>query len=136
MNLETPILPMKETTSQPNSEGRRTLSDNYTESENQIKRFRQPARMIVGAVDGTVTYLKTKSLEKYEKEEGETAFASLLYEEGAMLSARLLVLLWIITVLSARIGEYFEARKRDAEERKRSAPPTLAPQAPPPERRE
>lgn len=125
---------MKTPTSPTTSEGRRTLSDNYTESEAQIKRFRQPARMIVGAVDGTVTYLKTKPLEKYEKEEGETAFASLLYEEGAMLSARLLVLLWVITVLSARIGEYFENRKREAEERKRQAPPTLVPQASPDKR--
>lgn len=91
--------------------------------------------MIVGAVDGTVTYLKTKPLEKYEKEEGETAIASLLYEEGAMLSARLLVLLWVITVLSSRVMEYFENRKRE-EQTRRQATPTLAPQGPPPERRE
>jgi len=78
--------------------------------------------MIVSAVDGTVTYLKTKPLEKIEREDGETAFASLLYEEGAQLSARLLVLLWVITVLSSRAMEFFENRKKEREAKAKETP--------------
>lgn len=106
------------------ADGKRTLPDNYTDAERELKRYRAPAAMVVAAVDGTVTYLKTRSLAKEEKEQGETAIATVLYEEGLALSGRLLLLLWIITVLASRAVEFFENRRREAEAR-RNAPPVL-----------
>lgn len=106
------------------SEGKRTLPDNYTDAERELKRYRAPAAMVVAAIDGTVTYLKTRPLAVAEKEQGETAIATVLYEEGLALSGRLLLLLWIITVLASRAVEFFENRKREAEAR-RNALPTL-----------
>lgn len=68
--------------------------------------------MIVKAFDKTAEYAKVTTFDKDEREDGETAFASLLYEEGAQLSARLLVALWLITVWSTRIIEFFDNRAK------------------------
>ena len=81
--------------------------------------------MIVEAVDGVAVYGKTKTLTKNEREDGETAFASLMYEEGMMLSARMLVLLWCVTVFTSRVMEFIENRKKEQEERKRLILPTI-----------
>lgn len=84
--------------------------------------------MIVKAVDKGAEFAKVKTLDSDEKSDGEVAFASLLYEEGAQLSARLLVLLWCITVLSSRVVEFFDNRRK-AKESKETKPqlPTPAP---------
>ena len=115
------------TTGQPSSDGRRTLPEDYTESEALIRRFRPYGRMIVEAADGVIVYGKTKALTKNEREDGETAFASLMYEEGMMLSARMLVLLWCITVFTSRILEFIDNRKKEAEESRKRPPLQAAP---------
>lgn len=131
MGYPSPILKSLEPTTEPKSsanvsaDGKRVLPDNYTDAERELKRYRAPAAMVVQAVDGTVSYLKTRPLAKEEKEQGETAIATVLYEEGLALSGRLLLLLWIITVLASRAVEFFENRKREAEA-KRMTPLSLA----------
>lgn len=114
--------PTSQTTSQRSENGRRVLPEDYNEAEALLKSYRPYGAMIVSAADGVVTYAKTKPLSEREKKEGEHAFASLLYEEGLTLSARILVLLWVITVLSSRVLEFFENRKREQDEAKKAKP--------------
>ena len=67
--------------------------------------------MIVATADRTAAYFEVSRLDAEEKEDGTFAFSALLYEEGAELSARLLVALWLISVLSLRVMEFFERRE-------------------------
>lgn len=60
---------------------------------------------VVGAVSSGFELLKTSPLNVQEREHGEFAIAALLYQEGADLDAKLLVLLWAASVSAPRLAE-------------------------------
>ena len=71
--------------------------------------------MITAGIDKGLEYAEVKRLDDIEKSNGNDAFAQLIYEEGPNLSARFLVLLWVITTLLPRILEWFDKKKKEKE---------------------
>jgi len=71
--------------------------------------------MIVSALSKGCEVAGTKALDESERENGENAFAQLIYEEGANLSARLLVTLFLITTLFPRFIEWADKKRKDKE---------------------
>jgi hypothetical protein len=100
---------------QTTSDGRRNFPEDVSEQEKILKRFRPYGNLIVNAVDKTTEFAKVKRLDEIEKSNGADAFAQLLYEEGANLSARVLVLLWLITTALPRLVEWLDKKAKEKE---------------------
>jgi hypothetical protein len=94
---------------------RRKLPEDPADADKALKRYRPYGRMIISAFDKGARFAETAPLDAEEKEDGTFAFSALLYEEGAELSARLLVALWLISVISLRVMEFFEKKQREKE---------------------
>lgn len=69
--------------------------------------------MIVSAVNSIAVAAETKPLNSVERAEGKMAFSALLYEYGANLSAGVLVLMWVISVIVPRVLEWLDKRKAE-----------------------
>lgn len=60
---------------------------------------------VVGAVSSCFELMDTKPLSAPEKDSGEQAIAAVLYQEGAQLDAKLLLLLWGLSVSGPRLAQ-------------------------------
>lgn len=69
--------------------------------------------MIISAVNSIAVAADTKALTTVERAEGKLAFSALLYEYGANLSAGVLVVMWIISVIVPRVLEWLDKRKAE-----------------------
>jgi hypothetical protein len=71
-------------------------------------------RPLIQGASKVAVALGTSRLDDQEVETGTQAWAALLYQYGAQMDARVLVLLWVAGVSIPRVSEYFETRAKAA----------------------
>jgi len=96
----------------------RVLPDDPAELEDAIKPLKVMVRPILLGISRLAKSVDTDPLDLDEIRSGETAWAALMYQYGAMLDARVLVALWCAGIGIPRVVQYMEAQK---EKRKRTS---------------
>lgn len=94
---------------------KRKLPEDRAEADRELGLYKMMAAPVVGAVSSTFELLDTKPLNQKEVDGGEFAIGALLYQEGAHLDAKLLCMLWAMSISSPRLAEMaLKKRKADS----------------------
>lgn len=94
---------------------KRKLPEDRAEADKELGLYKMMAAPVVGAVSSTFELLETRPLNPKEVEGGEFAIGALLYQEGAHLDAKLLCMLWAMSISSPRLAEMaLKKRKADS----------------------
>ena len=92
--------------------GRRPLPTTPKERDEALALNELPAGMIISSISAVMKAAEVKPLDAVEAKEGKMAFSALLYEYGAQLSAAALLVMWMMAVMTPRVIEWFEKRKK------------------------
>lgn len=99
---------------------RRSIDD-APDREKAIKPYKMFARMAVKLVDKIYELTDMGKLDDEEREAGIEAFSTLLYEESAKMSGRILVVTWLgmtaVPRAIVRVDKAIEERKKTKEQR-------------------
>jgi hypothetical protein len=82
--------------------------------------------MLVSGVSQLCEVAEVAPLSRLEHDQGTTAFAALLYQYGAQLDARVLVLMWITGVTVPRIAQAIKQSKEREEANPKNVAQALA----------
>lgn len=87
----------------------RPLPENF-DTDPALRGYRIMVRPLLGATSRLCRSIDVSPLDEEETESGTLAFSALLYQYGAELDARVLVVLWLLSIGVPRAAEYFEKR--------------------------
>lgn len=99
----------------------RKLPEDPAELDAAIAPMKVMVRPILHGISRIASHVGASPLDKDETDSGTIAWSALLYQQGGMLDARVLVLMWTLGVSIPRTLEYFENKKKREEEEKRKA---------------
>ncbi len=106
----------------------RKLPTDPDERDRVIGKYRLFSKPLMAGANRACRMAKVDELDSHERESGEEAFAALFWQYQAEFDARLLVLLWIVSVAIPRVFDWLD--KREAEKKQAAAlagpiPPAL-----------
>jgi hypothetical protein len=98
----------------PSQRTKRPLPENPAEFDKAISSCKVMVRPVLHGISRLCEVAKTSPLDREEIDSGVVAWSALMYEEGAMLSGKVLVFLWLMGCLLPRAVEYLEKRAENA----------------------